>query len=129
MKSAEFITEGTEIFVDGGEVIAKRISRRDGPEIQMFISKEQWEQVKNQPANTETHEYDVATAETIIKDMVNHGSTVKWKTAADLNRDARELENHRFRNDPDVSHGFDRAIDDTRSKARDAAKSGLTSIK
>lgn len=133
MKSAEFITEGTEIFVGDDDtfapVIAKRIAKRGGPIIQMYITKAEWEQVKNQPANTETYEYDVATAETIITDMVSRGAKVVWKTAADFNRDARELETHRFRNDPDVAHGFDKAIDDTRTKAKHMAKSGLTSIK
>ena len=128
MKSAEFITEGTEIFVGDGEVIAKRISRRGGPEVQMFITKDQWEQIKNQPANTETMDYDVATADTIIKDMVSRGSKVKWKTAADFNQDARDMEQHRFRNDPDVAHGFDSAIADTRSKAKHMAKSGISAV-
>ena len=130
MKSAEFITEGTEIFIGDdsavGPVIAKRIAKRGGPIVQMYITKDEWNQIKNEPANTETYEYDVATAETIINDMVSHGSTVKWKTAADFNRDARELENHRFRNNPDVAHGFDAAIDDTRTKAKHIAKSGLS---
>ena len=133
MKASEFITEGTEIFInrDGREYIfAKRIAQGHGkgPAVLMFITKDEWEQIKNQRANTETLGYDVATADMIVKDMVKKGSAVIWKTAAEFNADARELENHRFRNDPEVSQGFDQSIDDSRSKASAVTKSSIKSI-
>jgi len=129
MRAKDFIAEGTEIFVGDGDVIAKRIAKFGGPIIQMFITKDEWESIKGQQANTEMHEYDVATAETIINDMVKRGATVKWKTAADFNKDARDLESHRFRNDPEVAHGFDSSIQQAKDKARDVTKSTLKTIK
>jgi len=129
MKIFEFIIEGTEIFAGDGEVFAKRISKQGGPVIQMFITKDEWEYIKGQQANTEMMSYDLSTAEMIIKDMVKNGATVNWKTAADFNKDARDLESHRFANDPEVKHGFNQAAGTARSKAKDLTKAGMKVIK
>ena len=65
MRDKEFIVEGTEIHTADGEVFAKRTSRGKGnpPAVRMFITKDEWENIKGQQANTETMDYDVATAE------------------------------------------------------------------
>jgi hypothetical protein len=120
MKASEFIIESTELALDDGTQIAVRsyLGRGNGTGVTMLVTKDVWNAVKNQFANTETMQYDLATAETIVNDWVRTGSKVIWKTAADLNREARELENHRFRNDPSVSRHFDSGI----AKARDQAK-------
>jgi len=130
MKSNEFMTEGTEIFAADGNVFAKRSSRGRGkpPAIRMLITKDEWEDIKGQRANTETHAYDIATAEMIIKDMVSKGAEVIWKTAADFNKDARELQNHRFRNDPEVAGHFDTSISQAQDKAKATTKSNLRTV-
>ena len=128
MRAQEFITEGTEIFV-GDDVFAKRLSTREGPIVQMFITKDEWDAIKGEQANTETMGYDIATAEMIVKDMVNKGATVKWKTAADFNKDARDLENHRFANDPEVAGGFAQAADTARGKAKATNKANIGVVK
>jgi hypothetical protein len=130
MRAKDFITEGTEIFIHGDHrhgdnVIAKRTSRGAGkpPAIRMFVTKDEWKGIKDKQANTETMEYDVATAEMIIKDMVKAGGEVIWKTAADWNQDARDIESHRF---ADMLGGL---ADQYRGKAKAVSKSELKTIK
>jgi len=130
MKSAEFIVEGTEIVV-GDQVVAKRSARGGdlGPAIHMAVTKDEWDRVKGQRANTDIQSYDIATAETIVNDMVKQGGEIIWKSAAEYNADARELENHRFRNNADVQSGFAAAINSTRDNASATAKASLSRIK
>ncbi len=125
-----FLIESTPVYTEDGTQVAVRSSQGAGkpPRVTMLVSKKQWEAIKNQPANTETMEYDVATAETIIKDWSARGAEIYWKSAADHNKEARDLENHRFRNDPTVSAQFDASIDNVRSKARDTMKNNLRAV-
>lgn len=130
MRAKEFITEGTEIFVHGDDrhgddIIAKRTSRGRGnpPAIRMLITKDEWEAIKGMQANTETMDYDVATAEMIINDMVKQGGEVIWKTAADWNKDARDMETHRF------ADMLGPSIQKARDKARATTKQGMKVVK
>ena len=131
MRALEFIIEGTEIFVGDDYVFAKRMARgkSKGPAIQMLITKNEWENIKHQQANTDRHNYDVATAEMIVKDMVNQGAEVIWKTAAEFNQDARDLENHRFKDHPDVGYGLSQMAAGDRRNAKQTNKSSLKTIK
>ena len=128
MKLTELLNEGTELELHDGTVIAKRVSLRDGPAVQMFVTKDRWNEIKNQQANIEGQSYDLATAESIVNDWVKDGAEVQWKTAADFNKDARDLEQHRFRNDPNLRQAFDQEIDRSRSAARDVTRRSLRTV-
>jgi len=130
MDILSIITESMPVYTEDGTQVAVKSSLGlgKGQRVTMLVSKEEWEQIKNQPANTEDMEYDVATAESIIKDWKNRGMEIYWKTAADHNREARDLENHRFRNDPDVSANFDAGIETARGKGRSAMKNNLRTV-
>jgi len=133
MKASEFITEGTELVIQDesrdGFVFAKRTSlgRGNGTALRMFITKDEWEDIKHMQANLETGGYDLATAEMLVKDLIAKGSQLVWKTAADFNADAREMENHRFAKDmPDA---FQAIADKSRNQAKAVAKSSIKPIK
>ena len=130
MRANDFITESTDLFVDGGDVIAVKSSlgRHNGSIVTMKITKDEWEAVKNLPANTETMDYDLATAESIIRDWTSRGAKIKWKTAAEFNADARAMQNHRFRNDPEVAGNFDAGIQQAQDQARATSKSNLRTV-
>ena len=119
----------TELTV-GDDVVAVRSwgGKDRGALVTMMVSKEQWEFVKDKLAQTETGDYDIATAEGIVRDWASRGATIIWKTAADFNRDARELEQHRFRHDPEVAGGFDSAIQTSRDKAKSTTKASLKTV-
>ena len=132
MKAREFIIEGTELFINDdtrdGYVFAKRTSLGlgKGTALRMFITQDEWADIKNLQANTETRDYDIATADMIVKDMIKNGSKLVWKTAADFNADAREMENHRFAKDmPGV---FQAQADKSRSQAKSVAKSSIKPV-
>lgn len=130
MDILSIILESTAVYTEDGTQVAVKSSLGSGKgqKVTMLVSKEEWEQIKNHAANTEDMEYDVATAESIIKDWTNRGMKIYWKTAADHNREARDLENHRFRNDPDVAAQFDAGIENARGKARSTMKNNLRAV-
>ena len=130
MNLSNIINESMPVYTEDGTQVAVKSSLGlgKGQRVTMLVSKEEWEAIKNQPANTEDMEYDVATAESIIKDWAARGMEIYWKTAADHNREARDLENHRFRNDPDVSANFDAGIENARSNARSTMKGNLRAV-
>ncbi len=130
MRAKEFLNESTQLYLNSGDSVAVRSSLGlgKGTRVTMLITKDQWDAVKNQHANTETMDYDIATAEMIVKDWVNKGSKVYWKTAADWNREARELQNHRFRDDPEVSDKFDTMINKAKVDARSTTKNTLKTV-
>jgi len=127
MKSTDFITESTQMSLADGSPVAVKSSQGRGkpPLVTMLVSKKVWDAIKDEQANDEMMQYDIATAEMIIRDWKNKGAEVYWKTAADHNREARELEQHRFRNDPEVSGNFDNMIDKSRGDAKDTAAAGM----
>jgi len=127
MKSTEFITESTQLSLADGSPVAVKSSQGRGkpPLVTMLVSKKVWDAIKDEQANDEMMQYDIATAEMVIRDWKDKGAEVYWKTAADHNREARELEQHRFRNDPEVSGNFDNMIDKSRGDAKDTAKAGM----
>lgn len=129
MKIREILFESTELYA-GNEPVAVRSSqgRNKPPRITMLITKDEWNKIKHHQASTDTMDYDVATAEMVINDWVKRGGEVYWKTATDWNREARYLEKHRFRDDPEVSDHFDSSISSARDKARSTVKSTLKSI-
>jgi len=130
MKMLKSLFESTGAYTEDGTQFAVRSSLGwgNGTRVTMLVSKEEWEDLKNQPANTETMEYDVATAATIVDNWEKTGSEIYWKTAADFNREARDLENHRFRNDPEVSANFDAGIKDARGNAKRTMKNNLRAV-
>lgn len=121
--------ESTTIHTKDGTQVAVSRYQKGQQVITMLVSKDEYEALKNQQATTDNGgSADIATAETIINDWVDNGAEVYWKTAADHNRIARDLENHRFRNNPEVSQNFDAHIDDSRSKARQAMKDNMRAV-
>ena len=116
----------TELIVNDKIVATRSFGGIDrGVLVNMNVTKDEWEQVKKQLANTDTQAFDVATAEMIVRDWVKQGATVTWKTAKDWNEQARDLENHRFR---DEVQGFDSAIDTAKDNARSTMRSTLKTV-
>ena len=117
----------TELVVQD-KIIAVRNAARGGPVVNMQVTKKHWEHFKNKQANTDRMDYDLATANTIVRDWVNQGATVKWKTAKDWNDMARELENHRFRNHPDAPN-FSKGIADVKRNASETMRDMINIVK
>jgi len=130
MDLLSFMVESTPVYTEDGTQVAVRSSLGLGKgfKVTMLVSKDEWEDIKSQPANTEDMRYNIATAGSIIDDWEKNGAEIYWKTAADHNREARDLENHRFRNDPEVSARFDASISDARDKGRSAMKDNLRTV-
>jgi len=130
MKSIDFIPESTQMSLTDGSPIAVKSSlgAGKGSRITMLIQKNVWNAIKHEQANTERMEYDMATAESIIRDWVSNGAQLYWKSAADYNREARDLKNHRFRNDADLKDKFDNGVYTARQNANIAAKSSLSIV-
>ena len=120
----------TELTVDDQTIAVRSWGGSDrGTIITMMVTKDQWEEVKHRLAQTDGGTYDIATAEAVVRDWMNQGATIVWKSAADFNKQARDLKQHRFRNDPRVASNFDAAIDSASSSAKDTMRSTLKSIK
>jgi len=130
MKSTEFITEATQMSLADGSPVAVKSSlgRNKGYKVTMLVTKEVWEVIKDEQANTEMYEYDVATADSIVQDWVNNGAKLVWKSAADWNKEARDLENHRFRKDADTKDYFNAGIDTAKDNARSTSKTNLRTV-
>ena len=130
MNLSNIINESMPVYTEDGTQVAVKSSLGlgKGQKVTMLVSKEDWEAIKNQPANTEDMEYDVATAESIIKDWADRGAEIYWKTAADFNKEARDLENHRFRKDPELSAEFDAGISNARDNARATMKNNMRAV-
>ena len=119
---------GTELVVND-KVIATRNAAGGGKTVvNMNVTKPQWQEYKTQRANTDRMEYDVATAEAIVKDWVRKGATIRWKTAKDWNQSARELENHRFRKDPNVP-SFEKSVDNAKQNAHSSMRDIMNVVK
>ena len=128
MRTIQHLNESTGVFTDDGEQVAVRSWRKGGARVTMLVTKDDWEQLKGQRAHPEDNPTMVATAGAIVDDWEKSGAEIYWKTAADYNREARELENHRFRNDPDVAGQFDAGIDAARSNAKTTTKNTLRAV-
>ena len=130
MNLSNIISESTPVYTEDGTQVAVKSSLGlgKGQKVTMLVSKEDWEAIKDQPANTEDMAYDVATAESIIKDWASRGHEIYWKSAADFNKEARDLENHRFRKDPEVSAHFDAGIENARGNARATMKNNMRAV-
>jgi len=120
--------ESTAVYTDDGTQVAVRSYRKDGPRVTMLVTKDDWEQMKQQRAHPEDNPTMVATAGSIVDDWEKSGAEIYWKSAADYNQEARDMENHRFRNDPDVSSHFDNSINTARDSARSTMKNNLRTV-
>jgi len=117
----------TELIVNDKPIALRQWGGKDrGVIVTMLVTKDEWNAVKNSMANTDRFEFDVATAEMIVKDWISLGASVIWKGAADWNKEARELEQHRFR---DEVPGFDTHIQTAKDNARSTMRSTLKTIK
>lgn len=135
MKIQDIIKEGTEIYINGEDnSFAKRMY--GGPEkgaiVKMFVTQDEFEDIKDKQANDEVGSYELASAQSIIDSLEKDGYTVVWPDAHSLNHDARELE--RLSQDPRYKgnhYGLDmeREVAELRRRAKDMARKGLGVVK
>jgi hypothetical protein len=134
MKVNDIIKEGTEIFINGEDnAFAKRMY--GGPEkgaiVKMFVTQDEWEDIRKKQANDEIGSYDIASAETIISDLENQGYGIEWPTSASLNQSARDLE--RLSQDPrykgnQYGLGMEDEVAQLRDRARKLARQSIKPV-
>lgn len=122
------------MFTSDDKPFAVRFSGGSGKGacLDMLVTELEWNQRKREYAEDEFgYPFDLPmTAEKLLQVYVEKtGAKPRFKSASEWNDQARELENHRFRDDHRLRECLREAAFDARNAARDTLSSGLKLVK